>query len=111
MAKFYGKIGYMTTVETEPGIWTEEITEREYTGDIVSSRFRYDNMDNINDDVILSKTISIVVDPYAIENYGYIRYVDYLGTKWKITSVDPQLPRLNLTTGGLYYGDETGFTE
>lgn len=105
MAKFYGKVGYMTTVETEPGIWTENITERTYIGDIVSNRFRYENTDNIIDDVILSKTISIVADPFAMMNYGYIRYVDYLGTKWKVTTVDPKLPRLELTTGGLYYGD------
>ena len=32
MAKFYGVIGYAKRVETEPGVWEEVITEREYYG-------------------------------------------------------------------------------
>ena len=28
MAKFYGVIGYAETVETKPGVWKEEITEK-----------------------------------------------------------------------------------
>lgn len=111
MAKFYGKIGYMKTVETEPGVWTEQITEKTYTGDILDSRFRYEKGERMNDDVVLNKTISIVADPYAMTNYGYIRYVEYLGTKWVITSVNPKLPRIELTTGGLYYGDEIRTTD
>lgn len=111
MAKFSGKIGYMKTVETEPGIWTEAIVERVYGGDVISSSFRYDNTNSINDDITLSKTFSVIADPYAIENYGFIRYVEYLGTKWKVTSVEPNLPRINLTIGGLYHGDETRVTD
>ena len=34
MPKFYGKIGYLMTVETEPGIWTERLVERPYYGDL-----------------------------------------------------------------------------
>lgn len=30
MAKFYGAIGFADTVETEPGIYEERITERSY---------------------------------------------------------------------------------
>ena len=30
MAKFYGPIGYAVTVETRPGVWEEQITERSY---------------------------------------------------------------------------------
>ena len=30
MAKYYGKIGYAETVETAPGVWKEQITERNY---------------------------------------------------------------------------------
>lgn len=108
MAKFSGKIGYMKTVETEPGIWTEKIVERVYGGDVISSGFRYDKTEHPNDDITISKTFSIIADPYAIENYGYIRYVEYYGTKWKVSSVEPNLPRINLIMGGLYHGDTTG---
>ena len=30
MAKFSGKIGYISTVETEPGIWEETAIEKQY---------------------------------------------------------------------------------
>lgn len=108
MAKFYGKIGYVKTVETERGIWEEQIIERTYGGDITSRRIRYENHEKINDDVVFNKTISVIVDPYAIENYGYIKYVEYFGAKWKVTSIDVELPRIILTTGGVYYENSTG---
>ena len=28
MAKFYGKVGYVETVETRPGVFTQSVTER-----------------------------------------------------------------------------------
>ncbi len=30
MAKFFGRIGYVETVETKPGVWKPQIVEREY---------------------------------------------------------------------------------
>lgn len=105
MAKFYGKIGYAMTTEVEPGVWVDdEPVERTYIGDVISKTFRYENSGSTNDNVILNKIFSIVVDPFAIENYGYIKYVEYLDTKWKVTSVEPELPRLNITVGGVYNG-------
>ena len=35
MAKFYGIIGYSETKEVCPGVWKEDITEREYHGDLL----------------------------------------------------------------------------
>lgn len=102
MAKFYGIIGYAKTVETEPGIWTEEITERRYYGDLVRNNSRYQQSGGVNDDIVLSNNISIVADPYANENYLHIRYVELMGVKCKVTNVDVQYPRLILTTGGVY---------
>ena len=29
MAKFYGTVGYVNMVETVPGVWTEEIVEKQ----------------------------------------------------------------------------------
>lgn len=102
MAKFYGIIGYAKTVETEPGIWTEEITERRYYGDLVRNNSRYQQSGGVNDDIVLSNNISIVADPYANENYLHIIYVELMGVKCKVTNVDVQYPRLILTTGGVY---------
>lgn len=102
MAKYYGLIGYVETVETSPDIWEEIITERYYYGDIVSDRRRLQSTDKINDDVNISMELSIVSDPFAIQNFHAIRYVEYMGTKWKVTDVAPSFPRLTLSLGGIY---------
>ena len=103
MAKWYGNIGYAVTVETEPGVWDERITERSYYGELIRNTYRSQTTgSSTNDNINLTKEISIVADPYAYEHYHSMRYIDYMGTKWKINSVDVQYPRLILSTGGVY---------
>ena len=105
MAKWFGKIGYAETVETAPGIWEEKITEHEYFGDLLRNTRRLQSASQVNDNIDISNDISIVADPYANENFHSMRYAEFGGTKWKISSVDVQYPRLNLTLGGVYNGD------
>ena len=102
MAKFYGKIGFAEMAETAPGVWVENITEREYYGDVNRNIRRLQTGMGLNDDISVSNEISIVADPYANENFHSMRYVRYMGAKWKISSVDVQYPRLILTLGGEY---------
>lgn len=105
MAKFYGKIGYILTEETEPGIWEETEVEKSYYGDLVRNSSSYkDGMETTNGDINISNSISIVADPFACENFQHMRYVIFMGTKWKISNVEVQYPRLILTLGGLYNG-------
>jgi hypothetical protein len=104
MAKFHGIIGFVDTVETEPGIWEEQATERTYTGDLVRNVSRVQNSNSVNNSVVVSNNISIVADPYAQQNFHSIRYAVFMGTKWKIENVDVQYPRLVLTMGGKYNG-------
>lgn len=102
MAKWFGKIGYAETEEISPGVWKEQIVEREYYGDLVRNTRRLQTADKINDDIIVSNELSIVSDPYAMNNFHLIRYAEFMGTKWKISSVEVSYPRLILTLGGLY---------
>ncbi|MBQ1339373.1 MAG: hypothetical protein IIY35_01955 [Ruminococcus sp.] len=103
--KYYGTIGYGITSETRPGIWEEEvITERHYYGDIVKSSIRAQTASKINDDVSFSNEFSIVADPYAFENFTFIKYITYAGVKWKVTNVEIQYPRLIISIGGVYNG-------
>ena len=105
MAKYYGAIGYAETTETSPGVWVEGITERNYYGDIVRNSRNLQNSERLNDDVKVSNQISIVADPYAIQNFHAIRYAEFMGAKWKVSSVDVQSPRLLLSLGDLYNGN------
>lgn len=104
MAKFYGAIGYAETVETDPGVWKEQITERNYYGDLIRNTRRLESSGNLNDNINVSNEISIVADPFAIQNFHSMRYVEYMGAKWKISNVEVRHPRLILSVGGLYNG-------
>ena len=105
MAKFFGKIGYAETVETTPGVWEEKITEREYFGDLIRNTRSLQSGEQLNDNINISKEISIVADPFAYENFHSMRYVEFMNAKWKISSIDVQYPRLILSVGGLYNGN------
>lgn len=103
MAKWFGKIGFTETVETKPGVWTNQITTHEYYGDLIrNSRRLQTTADKVNDDINISNQLSIVADPYANENFHAMRYAEFMGSKWKITDVEVQYPRLILTLGGVY---------
>lgn len=104
MAKFYGAIGFAQTVEIEPGIWEERITEHFYSGDMNRNNHGFQPSDSVNDDLTISSEISIVADPFAEQNFYQARYVKIGGAKWKIKNVEPKHPRLILTIGGLYNG-------
>lgn len=104
MSKFYGKIGFAYTVEDPPGsaIWVGKETERQYYGDIVRNSSRWQGTDKVNDDLVFNDNFSILADPFAIDHWSSIRWVEYLGVKWKATSVEPQYPRIVISVGGVY---------
>lgn len=104
MAKFYGIVGYEITKETEPGIYEETIIEQPYYGDIIKNSRRTQDPGKVNSDVNISNQFSIIADPFANNNFHSMRYIEYMGVKWKITEVEVQYPRLILTVGGIYNG-------
>ena len=104
MGKWFGKIGYAVTEETTPGVWVEQITEHTYYGDIIRNTRRLQTSDKLNDDINVSNEISIVADPFARDNFHAMRYIEFMGTRWKVSSVEVQYPRLILSLGGVYNG-------
>lgn len=102
MAKFCGKIGYATMVEESPGVWIEKIVERQHFGDWVSNTAKLQAQEGLNDDLVIANDLSIVADPYAKKNFHSIRYVTYMGTKWRVRMVKEAYPRLTLVLGGVY---------
>lgn len=106
MAKFCGAIGYAVTEETKPGVWKEQITERTYFGDLSRNTRKLQSTDQLNDDINVANEVSIVADPFANENFHSMKYVEFMGAKWKITSIEVQYPRLILTVGGVYNGEQ-----
>lgn len=102
MAKFYGVIGYAISEETEPGVFEEQIIERNHVGDVIRNARRLKEVGKVNDDITISNQISILSDPFTSNNFHTIRYVSYMGSKWKVVEVEVVYPRLILTLGGLY---------
>ena len=102
MSKFYGAIGYAVTEEIRPGAWGEKITVRNYYGDVIRNTSQYQSSDNLNDNLNVSNEFSIVADPFAYANFHSMRFIEYMGAKWKISNVEVQYPRLILTVGGVY---------
>lgn len=105
MAKFYGAVGYAVTEENTPGVWDERIIERMYYGELIRNTRKLQSTEYLNDDINISNEISILADPFAYANFHSMRYVDFMGAKWKIISVEVQYPRLILTVGGVYNGE------
>ena len=104
MTRFYGPVGYGETVETAPGVWEDQIIEALYFGDVVRNTRQLREGEFLNNDLSVNNSISIVADPYANEHFFAIRYVKWAGTRWSITEVEVQSPRLILRLGGVYNG-------
>lgn len=106
MARFFGEVGYGTSVETpsESGVWVDEITEFTYQGDVTRNTRHLEKGEKVNDNITVSNSISIVADQYALEHFFNIKYVRWAGVLWTVTSVEVRSPRLILDLGSVYNG-------
>ena len=102
MPKFYGKIGFAEMAETKPGVWEEIIVERNYYSEVTRNTRKLVASSHLNDNVSVNNEISIIADPYAKQNFHSMRYAEFLGTIWEITSIEEHFPRLILSLGGVY---------
>jgi hypothetical protein len=112
MARFYGRIGYGTSIEKESGsgIWVDDIIEHWYYGDVIRNMRNLQAGENFTPDLSISNSISIVADAYANDHFFAIRYVEWAGVLWTVTNVEVQSPRLLLTLGEVYNGPTVGVT-
>lgn len=102
MSKCSGVIGYALAGETQPGVWTEGVTEKKYIGDIVKDNRRIVDQGEINGSINISNNISIVSNRFMLEKMSFMRYLTLNKSKWKISSVEIKPPRIIITLGGLY---------
>lgn len=102
MARWYGEIGFGVTTETAPSVFSEKIVPRKYYGEIIRNNRKLQTSDKVNDDITITNQISILCDPYTMENFHAMRYATFMNSKWKITDVEVEYPRLMLSLGGVY---------
>lgn len=108
-SKFYGEVGYAeANVETEPGVYEDRIVEFKYFGDVIRNSRQLESGEKVNNDLSVGNSIRIVADPYAREHFFAMRYVKWAGTRWTISEVVEERPRLLLRLGGVYNGPTPG---
>jgi hypothetical protein len=108
MARFYGRIGYGETEESSPGVWVDTIVEHSYFGDVIRNTRKLSEGENLNKNLSVMNSISIVADAYANDHFFAIRYVEWAGALWTVSDVEVQSPRLILRLGEVYNGPTAG---
>lgn len=102
MAKWSGKIGYGIMQETNPSVYEETIIEKNGRGDVLSNFRKIKSVDKVNNDISILNKISVISNPFMNTNINNIRYVTYMGIKWRVTDIEINFPRLILTLGEVY---------
>lgn len=105
MSRFYGKIGFLIDeTEDRPSRFKPVMEERYYSGDLLSARISNQTAEKPVDDFSLSNEISITADPYALNNFSSMKYVEFMNTLWEVKSARVAYPRIIISFGGVYHG-------
>lgn len=104
MARYFGKVGYGLSVDQGAGVWIDQITEKEYQGDLIKDNRKLDANDNTGGNISVQNSISVVADDWTMSNFTKIRYVEWSGVNWTVSAVEVVYPRLILRLGEVYNG-------
>lgn len=106
MARFFGEVGYGIAKEdpVESGVWVDSITEASYYGDVIRNSLKVKDGENLNPDIAVNNSISIMADDYAVKHFFAIKYVRWEGVLWTVSTVEVKAPRLILYLGSVYNG-------
>lgn len=106
--KFSGKAGFrIDDVETEPGVYEPTIVVKAIKGSVVSNRYQHQNSDKSTiDNVRITNQLSIVANQFLNEHISNLMYIEFQGVKWKVESFDIRPPRVVVSLGGVYNGQE-----
>ena len=102
MSRFSGKLGFVTTNETEEGVWLENVVELPVKGTIRSLYVRNDNSASVINNLRLTNEISILMDTKIKTYIETLKYVVWKGSKWEVKSIGVNYPRLTINLGGPY---------
>lgn len=100
--RYSGNIGFAIPIDKGYGVIEDSYIEKNYIGDVLRTSNRWVRGTGINDNLTTSNQISIIADEFMNANFQHIKYADWMGTKWKVESIEPKFPRLILQLGGYY---------
>lgn len=104
--KWYGEIGFREETEVERGVWVPTISKKNFYGDVLQPSWREQQGEKINPDLHVTNKLSVIADPYLQNNFHKIAYVTFGGSKWTVSSVTSEWPRLTMSLGPLYLEEE-----
>lgn len=116
MAKFIGTLGvvtgyFETTIDgVQSGVFKPIIETYTVSGDILSNSHRNEQGRSINDNLSISNRFSIIATPSLLtvmtsnpsESNITPMFLEIYGNKWKVASLELQLPRVYISLGGLW---------
>lgn len=111
MTKYCGNILFVKVEEVAQGVYEEKPFLRKYKGNVEKNWRRWNSGEGINDDLNFNNTLSIIADSFIYNNLGIIRAVEWMGSYWKISSLEIRRPRLILEIGEVYNGPTIGTSE
>ena len=104
--KWFGYIAYSREYTEEPGVYENDLLVKPYYGDVIKLHKKDATAQQITNNFGISDQLSVISDPYLVENFHKIAYVTYLGIKWRVSSVDVDYPRVTLSFGEVYVEEE-----
>ena len=102
--RYLGVVGFGFPQDGGDGVWSDDITERIYNGSVLSVTRSNQESEKVNDDIRWQNRISIMADAFALENISFIKYVSWMESRWVVSSLDLERPRIILSLGELYNG-------
>ena len=110
--KWSGKIGFFIDEEVfkdgvGTGVWKQKIVEKHYSGDLLRDYRTQESNNFVNESLNISNTISIVCDCFIDEHIMDIKYIEFKNKKFKVKAFTQNYPRIEMTIGGLYNGQQT----
>ena len=101
--KLVAIIGFwVEDIEETPGIHKPSIIEKKYYCDCSKAMQRWQQGDEMNSEIKINNTISILSDIFMMTNLKSIKYAIWNGMKLTVTSITVNYPRITLELGGFY---------
>ena len=97
MSRFSGLLGFVRTELSDGGIYNEVATEIKVKGTFRKISSRVYSEQEVNASVRLANEI--------FNHLNSLKYVVWKGTKWSVTTITLEPPRVIIMLGGVYNGN------
>ena len=105
MSRFSGLLGFVRTELSDGGVYIEVATEVKVKGILKKISSRTYSEQEVNASVRLANEISVIGNNEIFNHLTSLKYVVWKGTKWSVTTITVEPPRVNIILGGVYNGN------